>query len=130
MKLTGLNSIFLRKRIKDYLGMLIFVAVIGISTAQGAAERARKTSEAADATKGKQIYGQRCEICHYSASAEKKIGLGLAGLMKRDKFRNGMKADDENLRRVIERGGKDMPGFRSSLKPAQIRDLIAYVKTL
>jgi hypothetical protein len=51
-------------------------------------------------------------------------------LMKRERFRNGMKADDENLRRVIERGGKDMPGFRSSLKLMQIRDLIAYVKTL
>ena len=130
MKLTGLNSIFLRKRITDYLGMLIFIAVIGISTAQGAAERARKTSEAADATKGKQIYGQKCEICHYSASTEKKIGPGLAGLMRRETFRNRMKADDENLRRVIERGGKNMPGFRSSLKPSQIRDLIAYVKTL
>jgi len=41
-----------------------------------------------------------------------------------------MKADDENLRRVIERGGKDMPGYRNSLKPEQIRDLIVYVKTL
>ncbi|HEV2617912.1 MAG TPA: c-type cytochrome [Candidatus Acidoferrales bacterium] len=130
MNLTGLNSIFLRKRMKNYLAMLIFVAVIGVSTAQGAAQRARKTSEAADATKGKQIYGQKCEICHFSASAEKKIGPGLAGLLKREKFRNGMKADDESLRRVIERGGKDMPGYRDSLKAAQIRDLIAYIKTL
>ncbi|MGB7351101.1 MAG: cytochrome c, partial [Candidatus Acidiferrales bacterium] len=62
-------------------------------------------------------------------STEKKIGSGLAGLMKRAKFRNGMTADDDHLRRVIERGGKDMPGFRDSLKERQIRDLIAYVKT-
>ncbi|MHB8486184.1 MAG: c-type cytochrome [Candidatus Acidiferrales bacterium] len=89
-----------------------------------------KESDAEDVAKGKQVYAQRCEICHYSSSAEKKIGPGLAGLMKREQFHNGMKADDENLRRVIERGGKDMPGFRNSLKPAQIRDLIAYVKTL
>jgi len=89
-----------------------------------------KEPETEDVAKGKQVYGAKCEICHYSTSTEKKIGPGLAGLMKRERFRNGMKADDENLRRVVERGGKDMPGFRNSLKSAQIRDLIAYVKTL
>ena len=102
--------------------------VLSVFWAGRAAAGQAKDSEAA--VKGKQVYEQKCEICHYSASAEKKIGPGLAGLIKRERFRNGMKADDENLRRVIERGGKDMPGFRSSLKPAEIRDLIAYVKTL
>jgi len=110
------------------ISILIALTVFGAGRA-ARAEQA-KDSEAADAVKGKQVYEQKCEICHYSASAEKKIGPGLAGLMKRERFHNGMKVDDENLRRVIERGGKDMPGFRSSLKPEQIRDLIAYVKTL
>ena len=108
--------------------ILIVPAIFWAGRAAAAGQA--KDSEAADAVKGKQIYQQKCEICHYSASAEKKIGPGLAGLMKRERFHNGMKADDENLRRVVERGGKDMPGFRSSLKTAEIRDLIAYVKTL
>ncbi len=113
-----------------YLGILILIALIALPVTRAAGAGQAKDSETADAVNGKQVYEQKCEICHYSASAEKKIGPGLAGLMKRERFRNGMKADDENLRRVIERGGKDMPGFRSSLKPAQITDLIAYVKTL
>lgn len=108
---------------------ILIVLTVFLAGCAAAAGQARD-SEAVDAVKGKQVYDQKCEICHYSASAEKKIGPGLAGLMKRERFRNGMKADDENLRRIIERGGKDMPGYRSSLKPAQIRDLIAYVKTL
>lgn len=108
----------------------ILIVLTVFSAGQATAAGQAKDSEAADAVKGKQVYAQKCEICHYSASAEKKIGPGLAGLMKRETFRNGMKADDEDLRRVIERGGKDMPGYRNSLKPAQIRDLIAYVKTL
>lgn len=87
------------------------------------------TSRAAMAN-GKLIYDHKCEACHFSTSDEKKIGPGLAGLMKRPRFKNGMTADDAHLRRVIERGGKDMPGFRDSLKDRQIRDLIAYVKTL
>ncbi len=110
--------------------MLIFAGVMVIPVARGAVQRTARDSEAADAAKGKQIYRQKCEICHYSASAEKKIGPGLAGLMKREKFHNGMKADDENLRRVIERGGKNMPGYRDSLKATQVRDLIAYIRTL
>jgi len=119
----------MRKRTTVCSAILIFIALIVLSVTRIAAQT-MKESGAEDVAKGKQIYAQRCEICHYSASAEKKIGPGLAGLMKRERFRNGMKADDENLRRVIERGGKDMPGFRSSLKPAEIRDLVAYVKTL
>ncbi|HEV2222768.1 MAG TPA: cytochrome c [Candidatus Acidoferrales bacterium] len=115
---------------KFLLTIPIVVASIVFPIRQVTARRQAKDSEAADAVKGRQVYEQKCEICHYSASAEKKIGPGLAGLMKRERFRNGMKADDENLRRVIERGGKDMPGFRNPLKPEQIRDLIAYVKSL
>jgi mono/diheme cytochrome c family protein len=83
----------------------------------------------ANLTDGKLVYDQKCEACHYSTSSEKKIGPGLAGLMKRSKFKNGMAANNDHLRRVIERGGKDMPGFRDSLTGRQVRDLIAYVNT-
>jgi cytochrome c len=118
-----------RKQLNVCLAVLIFMLMIVVSMAR-AAGQTNKESETEEVAKGKQVYGAKCEICHYSASAEKKIGPGLAGLMKRETFHNEMKANDENLRRVIERGGKDMPGYRNSLKPAQIRDLIAYVKTL
>lgn len=83
-----------------------------------------------DLADGKAVYGQKCAACHFDTSDEKKIGPGLAGLMKRAKFKDGMTANDKNLRRIIEHGGKDMPGFRDWLKQKQIRDLIAYVKTL
>jgi mono/diheme cytochrome c family protein len=97
----------------------------------GNASRAGQISKTsmADLSDGRLVYDQKCEACHFSTSSEKKIGPGLAGLMKRAKFRNGMVVNDGHLRRVIERGGKDMPGFRDSLKERQIRDLIAYVKT-
>lgn len=83
-----------------------------------------------DLADGKAVYGQKCAACHFDTSDEKKIGPGLAGLMKHAKFKNGMTANDKNLRRVIEQGGKDMLGFRDSLKQKQVRDLIAYVKAL
>jgi cytochrome c2 len=103
--------------------------IAGIGIQPGSAAQIAATSDVAVAS-GQLIYDHKCEACHFRTSDEKKIGPGLAGLMKRLKFKNGMTADEQHLRRVIERGGKDMPGFRGSLKDKQIRDLIAYVKTL
>lgn len=99
-------------------------------TARGQSTKTSESQSVADAVKGERIFQDRCEVCHFSASAKKKIGPGLAGLMKREKFENGMKASDKNLQIVIERGGKDMPAFRKVLDDAQARDLIAYMKTL
>lgn len=79
---------------------------------------------------GKTVFIQRCESCHFDLSGKKKIGPGLAGLMKNKTFNNGMPADDYHLRRVIELGGKNMPPFRSSLTQKEIRDLIVYLRSL
>lgn len=109
------------------------LALLGVSALvqRGAAARAQVSKPvSADVVSGKVIYDQKCEPCHFSASSEKKIGPGLGGLMKRAKFKDGLPANDQSLRRVIERGGKDMPGFRDSLNEKQVRDLITYVKTL
>lgn len=84
----------------------------------------------ADIAHGKKVYDARCEICHYSASAQKKMGPGLKGMMARGKYANGKKVDDESLRAWIEKGGKDMPGYKGVLKEDEVRDLIAYMKTL
>lgn len=83
-----------------------------------------------DLTEGKLVFAQKCEACHFDQSGDKKIGPGLAGLMKRSRFENGMPADESHLRRIIEHGGKNMPPFRDSLNGRQLRDLIAYLKTL
>jgi cytochrome c len=79
--------------------------------------------------RGKGLYDARCEICHFSASTAKKIGPGLKGVGTRGKFADGSKVDDDKLRRWIVKGGKNMPGF-ADLNADEVRDLIAYLKTL
>ncbi len=79
---------------------------------------------------GKAVYNTYCGICHLNASTEKKVGPGLKGLGKREKFSTGIKVTDTSLREWIEKGGKDMPPFKETLSPEQIRDLIVYLKTL
>jgi len=87
-------------------------------------------ASAAGAKGGRTVYNTYCAICHLAASTEKKVGPGLKGLGKREKFSSGEKITDDSLRAWIEKGGKDMPPFKETLTPQQIRDVIAYVKTL
>ena len=86
---------------------------------------------AAAAARGKATFEKSCGVCHYADSDAKKIGPGLKGLSKRGTFSvNDNKVTDENLKAWIENGDSLMPPFKDSLEAAQIKDLIAYVKTL
>jgi mono/diheme cytochrome c family protein len=88
------------------------------------------TGESAAIARGRIVYRDRCEICHFSDSDARKVGLGLKGIYKRGKFANGSKVDDASMDKWIVNGGKDMPPFKPVLNPGQIQDLISYLKTL
>ena len=90
--------------------------------------RSRDTKEIVN--RGEIVFQNRCEICHFAASSEKKVGPGLRGLMKNGKRGAAAKWDAAAVTRVIENGGKDMPGFRGELSEAQMRDLLAYLRSL
>ena len=98
-----------------------------------AQESAKKgnSGNAAAVTRGKGVFTEKCGVCHYDTSDQKKIGPGLKGLSKRGTFSvNGNKITDDSLKAWIENGDQLMPGFKETLEPGQIKDLIAYVKTL
>ena len=81
--------------------------------------------------RGKDIFDKKCGLCHYADSDAKKIGPGLKGLAKRGTFTvKTDKVTDESLKEWIENGDTLMPPFKDVLEPAQIKDVIAYVKTL
>ncbi len=112
------------------------LAVAGAVYAQNSPEKkpakhgSTKGSSAA-AARGKDVFDKKCGVCHYADSDAKKIGPGLKGLSKRGTFSvNNNKVTDENLRNWIENGDSLMPPFKDSLEAAQIKDVIAYVKTL
>jgi mono/diheme cytochrome c family protein len=123
------------KRTLAILGITL-LGLVGAVSAQNApakkpAPAAAKGSSAAAAERGKAIFDKSCAVCHYADSDAKKIGPGLKGLSKRGTFSvNSNKVTDENLKAWIENGDQLMPPFKESLEAAQIKDLIAYVKTL
>ena len=109
-------------------GILTFAGTV---LAQNSAKKpsAAATSEAVK--RGKTIFGEKCALCHYDTSDQKKIGPGLKGLNKRGTFSiNGNKITDDALKTWIENGDQLMPPFKDVLEPDQIKDVIAYVKTL
>jgi len=112
------------------------VAVICLAVAGGGTVFAQTTGKkagganAAAVGRGKSLFQQKCSVCHYDTSDQKKIGPGLKGLSKRGTFTNGNKITDDSLKTWIENGDQLMPPFKDVLEAAQIKDVIAYVKTL
>jgi cytochrome c len=110
------------------------LAVASAVYAQDDAKPAAKKSESgssAAAARGKEVFEKKCAVCHYADSDAKKIGPGLKGIGKRGTFTvNNNKVTDESLKTWIENGDTMMPPFKEVLEPAQIKDVVAYVKSL
>jgi cytochrome c len=120
------------KRTYAMIGIIVLAAGVALAKESGQTQSKKKGSASAgSAAKGKELFDQKCAVCHYANSDEKKIGPGLKGLYKRGKFTvNSNKVTDENLSNWIENGDSLMPPFKDVLTPAQIKDVVAYVKTL
>jgi mono/diheme cytochrome c family protein len=112
------------------------LAVAGAVFAQDPPHTKSQTKKAASsgggsATRGKEVFEKKCAICHYADNDQKKIGPGLKGISKRGTFTvNNNKVTDETLRTWIENGDTLMPPFKDVLDAGEIKDVIAYVKTL
>ena len=85
-----------------------------------------------DATKGKAVFTKNCVICHNAdGSGGKK--LTAAGNASRD-FRDAKfwaERTDEQIRTVINNGvpKSGMITWKGILKPQEIEDVMAYIKT-
>ena len=118
--------------LKGICALAIGGAVVG-GGALFAQESGKKSGgpNAAAVSRGKSLFQQKCAVCHYDTSDQKKIGPGLKGISKRGTFSvNGNKITDDSLKSWVENGDQLMPPFKDVLEPAQLKDVIAYVKTL
>jgi cytochrome c len=119
---------------RNYLVLgIATLAVAGALLAQDPPVKtsSKKTASHGSATRGKEVFDKKCAMCHFADSDAKKIGPGLKGLAKRGTFTvNGNKVTTDSLTTWIENGDTMMPGMKDALEPAQIKDVVAYVKTL
>lgn len=82
-----------------------------------------------DAEKGQAAFQQRCLVCHFDDSADKKIGPGLAGI-KDGELPSGKEATRENVLENLNKGGNGMPAFEKMLSEEEKIDIVAYVLSL
>ena len=85
--------------------------------------------EGGDAAKGKEAFQQRCLVCHFEDSADKKIGPGLAGI-KEGTLPSGKDATFENVLENLNKGGNGMPAFEQMLSDEEKGNIAAYVLSL
>jgi len=117
--------------------LLVGIAILGVAGAMLAQDQpaSKKTASHGAAggsvAKGKEVFEKKCAMCHFADSDQKKIGPGLKGISKRGTFTvNGNKVTTQSLTSWIENGDSLMPGMKDSLEHGQIKDVVAYVKTL
>jgi cytochrome c len=124
---------------RNYL--ILGIAILAVAAAALAQDPAANTApkktasshgaSSGSAARGKEIFEKKCAICHFADKDQKKIGPGLKGISKRGTFTvNHNKVTDQALKTWIENGDSLMPPFKDVLQPAEIKDVIAYVKTL
>jgi cytochrome c len=133
------TSIFLRGGIVKRNHVVLGIATLAVAGALLAQDQPEKTAPkkaashgaAGSAARGKEVFEKKCAVCHFADSEAKKIGPGLKGLSKRGTFTvNGNKVTTESLTTWIENGDSMMPPMKETLEPVQIKDVVAYVKTL
>ena len=116
------------------LYVLCLFSVIGLGYFGGELVYGNKTPapsiEEGPAAEGAMIFKQNCSACHLTDSMATKIGPGLKGMFKADKFPiSGWLASEENFRKQLQNPFDKMPPF-GHLPPEQVEALITYLKTL
>lgn len=85
-----------------------------------------RTTARSGAQRGEELYYYKCWMCHNQFA---KTGPQLHDLFKRPKFSSSAyDVTDQNVADKIKMGGPGMPSFGTTLKDADIADLIAYIK--
>jgi cytochrome c2 len=84
---------------------------------------------AADAARGKDLF-RACASCHNYDTDARKTGPSLRTLFGKVTLRNGKRVTEENVVNLILEGYNRMPSYRYQFRPAELDDLLAFLKTL
>jgi mono/diheme cytochrome c family protein len=92
---------------------------------------AGQTGGLTDAQTGATLFDSKCSFCHYADRTDTKLGPGLQGVLKRETLPvSGRPATPENIERQLLTPYQNMPAVGKSLSSQEIKDLVAYLKTL
>ena len=78
---------------------------------------------------GEATYKAKCAMCH-GADGKGETAIGKVNKIRDLGSADVQKQTDEELSGIIGNGKAKMPGYSKSLKPEQIKELVAYIRTL
>ena len=77
---------------------------------------------------GEALYKTKCAACH-GPDGKGETAIGKANKLRDFGSAEVQKLSDEELNEVISKGKGKMPAYGKSLKPEQIKDLTAYIRS-
>jgi len=80
-------------------------------------------------TGGEALYKTKCTVCH-GADGKGETTVGKANKIRDLASADVQKQSDADLTGIITTGKNKMPAYGKSLKPDQVKDLVAYVRSL
>lgn len=78
---------------------------------------------------GASLYKAKCAACH-GADGKGETALGKASKLRDLGSPEVQKLSDEELSGIITTGKNKMPAYGKSLKPEQVKDLVAFIRSL
>ncbi len=113
---------------------LCLLTVIGLGYFGGELVYGTREPAAAEtkglAATGEQLFKQNCSACHFTDSTDTKVGPGLKGIFKQNKFPvSGRSVSDDSFRQILKTPVSKMPPF-GHLTDEQVNALLNYLKTL
>jgi len=80
-------------------------------------------------TGGEALYKTKCAVCH-GADGKGETTVGKTNKVRDFASADVQKQSDADLTGIITNGKNKMPAYGKSLKPEQVKDLVAYVRSL
>lgn len=78
---------------------------------------------------GAALYKTKCAACH-GPDGKGETAMGKANKLRDLGSPDVQKQSDAELTTIIENGKGKMPAYGKSLKPEQVKDLVAYIRSL
>lgn len=78
---------------------------------------------------GAALYKAKCAACH-GADGKGETAMGKANKLRDLGSPDVQKLSDEELSGIITNGKNKMPAYGKSLKPEQVKDLVAFIRSL
>jgi mono/diheme cytochrome c family protein len=106
---------------KGIIALVAVFAMLAIVLAAGA--QAKKNEE------GAALFKKTCAMCHgATGTGDSAMGkkLGVRDLSSADV----QKQTDAQLQEIISKGKGKMPAYGEKFQPAQVKDLVAYIREL